>query len=107
MDGAGDDSREVRRTRFKLSNKRESLELLGRHLRLFTDRVEHVGNLPPAPDQVDYSRYTEQELEELERLLMKGVEETVRPLVESAAEAGAPPAQDCQENPGGSAANER
>ncbi len=40
MDGAGDDAREVRRIRFKLVSKIDALELLGKHHKLYTDRVE-------------------------------------------------------------------
>lgn len=39
--GAGDGERKlVLRTKMKLAPKRDSLELLGKHLKLFTDRVE-------------------------------------------------------------------
>src|ERR1700730_3616018 len=38
MDGSGPDARPVKRIRFKLSDKVRSLELLGRHLKLFEDR---------------------------------------------------------------------
>jgi phage terminase small subunit len=42
--GAGDGERRlVLRTRFKLGDKRGSLELLGKHLKLFTDKVENTG----------------------------------------------------------------
>lgn len=42
--GAGDgERRRVLRTRFKLGDKRGSLELLGKHLKLFTDKVENTG----------------------------------------------------------------
>jgi phage terminase small subunit len=36
-EGRGDDSYAVRRTKFKLANKKESLELLGKHHKLFED----------------------------------------------------------------------
>ena len=42
--GAGDGERKlVLRTRFKLGDKRGSLELLGKHLKLFTDKFEASG----------------------------------------------------------------
>lgn len=42
--GSGDGERKaVMRTRFKLADKGLNLERLGRHLKLFTDRVEHTG----------------------------------------------------------------
>jgi phage terminase small subunit len=42
--GTGDGERKmVLRTKFKLSDKGINLERLGRHLKLFTDRVEHTG----------------------------------------------------------------
>jgi phage terminase small subunit len=42
--GTGDgERRQVLRTRFKLGDKRGSLELLGKHLKLFTDKVEQTG----------------------------------------------------------------
>lgn len=39
-DSAGD---EIEKLRFKLADKKGNLELLGKHLRLFTDRFEHSG----------------------------------------------------------------
>ena len=43
--GAGDGERKlVLRTRFKLGDKRGSLELLGKHLKLFTDKIELIEN---------------------------------------------------------------
>lgn len=42
--GSGDGERKaVMRTRFKLADKGLNLERLGRHLKLFTDKVEHSG----------------------------------------------------------------
>jgi hypothetical protein len=40
-DGRGERAREVRRVKFKLANKIDALELLGKHHKLYTDRVEH------------------------------------------------------------------
>ena len=40
VDGRGKNVREVKRTRLKLADKNRSLELLGKHLKLFTERVE-------------------------------------------------------------------
>ncbi len=45
MDGRGDDAREVKRVRFKLADKKSSLELLGRHLGMFTDNFNLSGGL--------------------------------------------------------------
>ena len=42
--GSGDGERKaVMRTRFKLVDKGINLERLGRHLKLFTDKIEHSG----------------------------------------------------------------
>lgn len=43
LEGRGDNAREVRRVKFKLADKKSPLELLGKHLKLFTDKVEHTG----------------------------------------------------------------
>lgn len=40
-DGRGEDARDVRRVKFKLADKRAALVDLGRHLALFTDKVQH------------------------------------------------------------------
>jgi phage terminase small subunit len=41
IDGRREHAREVRRIRFKLVSKIDALELLGKHHKLYTDRVEH------------------------------------------------------------------
>lgn len=44
--GSGDGERKlVLRTKFKLASKREALELLGKHLKLFTEKVELSGSV--------------------------------------------------------------
>ena len=43
MDGKGEDAREVKRIKFKLADKNRSLELLGKHLKLFTEKIEITG----------------------------------------------------------------
>lgn len=46
FEGSGKDRVFVGYTKkFKLSDKKASLELLGRHLKLFTDKIEHSGKL--------------------------------------------------------------
>jgi phage terminase small subunit len=40
-DGRGEAARDVRRVKFKLADKRAALVDLGRHLALFTDKVQH------------------------------------------------------------------
>jgi hypothetical protein len=41
LDGRGEDAREVRRVHFKLANKIDALELLGKHHRLYVERHVH------------------------------------------------------------------
>ena len=55
MEGKGEDARRVKRTRFKLCDKDRSLELLGKHLKLFTERVE-VSALEGLPEQLAEAR---------------------------------------------------
>ena len=43
MEGKGKDARKVKRTKLKLVDKIRSLELLGKHLKLFTERIEVSG----------------------------------------------------------------
>lgn len=40
VDGKGENAREVRKTKFKLADKRGALELLARHHKLLTDKLE-------------------------------------------------------------------
>lgn len=42
-DGRGEESRDVRRVKFKLADKRAALVDLGKHLGMFKERVEHSG----------------------------------------------------------------
>ncbi len=55
MEGKGKSARRVKRTKFKLADKDRSLELLGKHLKLFTERVEMSG-LEGLPEQVAAAR---------------------------------------------------
>ena len=48
-DGRGEDARDVRRVKFKLHDKRQSLVDLGRHLGMFKDKVEHSGTVALTP----------------------------------------------------------
>jgi len=43
VEGNGKDAKTVKRTKFKLVDKTRSLDLLGKHLKLFTDRVQLEG----------------------------------------------------------------
>ena len=43
-DGKGEAAREVRKTKFKLADKRGALELLGKHHKLFTEQVEFTAD---------------------------------------------------------------
>lgn len=43
----------VKRTKFKLTDKRAALVDLGKHLKLFTDKVEHSGKIGIGPDLMD------------------------------------------------------
>lgn len=43
LDGRGEDARKVRRVKFKLADKRGSLDLIGKHLGMFKEKIEHSG----------------------------------------------------------------
>lgn len=43
--GNDDETRIVKKCKLKLTDKRASLELLGRYLKLFTDKIEHSGTV--------------------------------------------------------------
>lgn len=66
-EGRGEEKRDIKRTKFKLADKRGALELLGKHLKLFTDQVEHSGII--RHDTLDTGKLTTEELAEVERLL--------------------------------------
>ena len=55
MEGRGKDARKVKRTKLKLVDKIRSLELLGKHLKLFTERIEVSGTAGLA-DQIAAAR---------------------------------------------------
>ena len=55
MEGKGKDARKVKRTRLKLVDKIRSLDLLGRHLKLFTEKVE-VSGLEGLPERLAEAR---------------------------------------------------
>lgn len=44
-DGRGEDSRDVRRVKFKLADKRAALVDIGRHLGMFKDKIELTGQI--------------------------------------------------------------
>jgi len=44
-EGRGEDKRDIKRVKIKLHDKRGSLELLGKNLKMFTDKVEHSGTI--------------------------------------------------------------
>lgn len=46
-DGRGEDARDVRKVKFKLSDKRAALVDLGKHLGMFTDKVRISGEAGP------------------------------------------------------------
>lgn len=65
--------------KFKLHDKKGSLELMGRHQGLFKDKHEHTGK-DGGPIEIskkpDLSSLTDEELDELERILSKATQDT-------------------------------
>ncbi len=65
-EGYGDERKKVGICRkIKFADKGANLERLGRHLKLFTDKVEHSGTV----EQVDLSHLSDSQLAELEKIL--------------------------------------
>ena len=82
MDGRGEDAEEVKRIKFKLSDKRAALVDMGRHLGMFKEKIEHTGaNGGPIKTETEQKQtqptYTPDELanmtpQELSRLVING-----------------------------------
>ncbi len=73
FEGFGENRVQVGYTKkVKLWDKGKALEMLGRHLKLFVDRMEHTGPnggpIQTRDDGLDLSTLTDEELEQLERL---------------------------------------
>lgn len=45
VDGRGEDTREVRKVKVTLSDKKAALDSVAKHLGMFTDKVEHSGGI--------------------------------------------------------------
>lgn len=77
MEGKGDEAREVKRVRLKLHDKRGALMDMGRHLGMFTQRVEVTGkDGGPIQHQsaVEVSLLNREEREMLKQLLLLAAE---------------------------------
>jgi len=69
-DGKGDNARPVKRTKFRLADKKGALVDLGRHLGLFPNRHEVTGkDGGPIRVRPDLSKLSEEELDVLERII--------------------------------------
>ncbi len=55
IEGRGEQGREVKRTRFKLASKIDALALLGKYLKLFTEKIEVTG-LEHLSERMDEAR---------------------------------------------------
>lgn len=56
FEGHGDDAKEVKRTKIKLVSKIKAIELLGKKLKLWTDRIELDGNVDISSKIIDARR---------------------------------------------------
>jgi len=54
VEGNGEDAKPVKKIKIKLADKKSNLELIGRHLKLFTDKLE-VGGKDGGPVEVSMS----------------------------------------------------
>jgi phage terminase small subunit len=75
LDGRGDNTREVRRIKFKLADKKGALVDIGKHLGMFVDRTEITGKEGGPVEfksDIDLSQCSEEELMFLAQLPSKG-----------------------------------
>ncbi len=68
-EGKGKEKRDIKRTKFKIAEKRGSLELLGKYLKLFTDKVEVAGKIEHEHKSFDPEKLSDSQLAEAERLI--------------------------------------
>jgi phage terminase small subunit len=52
LDGRGDDARQVRKVKVTLSDKKSALDSVAKHLGMFTEKVEHSGEVGIAQVEV-------------------------------------------------------
>jgi phage terminase small subunit len=79
VDNLVDKGRRTRRSvskRIRFCDRMRALELLGKHLRLFTDKMEFTGNNPNPPD---LSGLTKEQLVRLAELDVEGAWKKIQP----------------------------
>ncbi len=76
-DGRGEDARDVRRIKIKLSDKRAALVDVGRHLGMFKDRVELTG-AEGGPVEIEFGDLTRDERRELRKILSRRIEQSAK-----------------------------